>query len=448
MENCALNSQQAAFVETVFDDKSQHCVLFGGAGTGKSVVLHEIVSRYKKETTDDIVILGPTGLSISKLPTAQTISTFLGAKAKTIGIPSLLIKNAKLLNKKIKTIVIDECGMISAGEFTALDQFLRCSLQDKPFGGVRLILIGDVYQLQPTDNFFFTTKSFQLLLEQGKIHVDQLLLNERMSITDDEEREEFLNLLNSLRIGSLASNARAQCFINYTLKHSSRQLTDDIRKTIIHLCSTNNVANKINAKFLECHEGDTTTFFNATGDNLTIKPGVPIQLTQNIYTDGIMTAYNGMLATIQKVYPVDENATGEKNGVIYPSVKSQWACDIVVNDTKKELTIYSQISKPKQAEVSTGIETTSTSSKIHCFHFRLAFAVTIHKMQGQTLDNAILVGDDIFEGRAQMYVAFSRMRNWRGLYLKNIDAEIIVNAIEKKEESNELKHFIQHFNLL
>ena len=108
MENCALNSQQAAFVETVFDDKSQHCILFGGAGTGKSVVLHEIVSRYKKETTDDIAVLGPTGLSISKLPTAQTISTFLGAKAKTIGIPSLLIKNAKLLNKKIKTIIIDE----------------------------------------------------------------------------------------------------------------------------------------------------------------------------------------------------------------------------------------------------------------------------------------------------------------------------------------------------
>ena len=86
MEFSHLNKDQINFIENVFIEPKTNYVLFGGAGTGKSTVLHGILAEYKKrDRGNTVVVLGPTGLSISKIKNAQTISSFLGVTASTVG---------------------------------------------------------------------------------------------------------------------------------------------------------------------------------------------------------------------------------------------------------------------------------------------------------------------------------------------------------------------------
>ena len=160
------------------------------------------------------------------------------------------------------TIIIDECGMISAGDFSALDTALRRCCCNVPFGGLRLILIGDIFQLQPHDDFFFTTKAWNLLETQTELSVLQLTKVERFDIQDEDEREEFQNLLTSLRLGTFTTNCRAQSLIDYVIGRQALHIDD--RESIIHLCATNQVADEINEMFFDMHTGTNFTFVSQT----------------------------------------------------------------------------------------------------------------------------------------------------------------------------------------
>ena len=450
MEFSHLNKDQINFIENVFIEPKTNYVLFGGAGTGKSTVLHGILAEYKKrDRGNTVVVLGPTGLSISNIKNAQTISSFLGVTASTVGVPGSIVHNSTIAKRisGVDTIIIDECGMISAGDFSALDTALRRCCCNVPFGGLRLILIGDIFQLQPHDDFFFTTKAWNLLETQTELSVLQLTKVERFDIQDEDEREEFQNLLTSLRLGTFTTNCRAQSLIDYVIGRQALHIDD--RESIIHLCATNQVADEINDMFFDMHTGTNFTFVSQTSKKhvLSLKLGIPIQFTQNVYQDGELCAHNGMLGTVVDLFPVDLSASGIKNEKIYLSKTVVWGCTIERSTDGKTITIYSGKLHTKTDTIAVGLDAENNKTRIHLFPIRISYAVTIHKMQGQTLKKAVLVGKEMFAGRAQIYVAFSRMINWKNIFLLDMTAEKLYCAIGKTKENVALQTFIHQYNL-
>lgn len=450
MDSYSLNKDQTDFIKDVLLFPQTNFVLFGGAGTGKSTVLHGLLAEYKKrDQSDAIVVLGPTGLSISKIENARTISSFLGVTASTVGVPGSILHSSTIAKriKGIRTIIIDECGMISAGEFSVLDSALRKCCTNMPFGGLQLILIGDIFQLQPHDDFFFTTKAWNSLETQTGVHVKQLTKIERFDIQDEEEREEFQNFLTSLRLGTFKTNSRAQSLVDYVIGKQVLNVFD--RASIIHLCATNQVADEINDMYFTEQPGTIFTFQsqNNKSRTLALKIGIPIQFTQNVYQDGTLCAYNGMLGTIVDLFPLDATANGIKNEKIYLSKKVIWGCKIKQNSTGEIVTIYSGKVHTKTNGISVGLEAENIRGRIHLFPIRVSYAVTIHKMQGQTLTRAVIVGKEMFAGKAQIYVAFSRMVNWKNIFLLDMTSDKIYYAIEKTKKNRALQTFIHQYNL-
>ena len=131
-------------------ENTHQCVFITGkAGTGKSTLLH----YFKKNTNKKIVVLAPTGVAALNVSGA-TLHSFFRLPPRPIHldeIKTLRSKTRRKLYQKIETIVIDEVSMVRADMMDVIDQFMRLNgkTRKKPFGGVQMIFIGDLFQLPP-----------------------------------------------------------------------------------------------------------------------------------------------------------------------------------------------------------------------------------------------------------------------------------------------------------
>jgi len=130
----------------LMENSSRSVFITGKAGTGKSTLLE----YFRQITKKKIVVLAPTGVAVINVK-GETIHSFFGFK------PDITIDKIKKVNKKklkifkkLDTIAIDEISMVRADLLDCVDYFLRLNLENqKPFGGVQMIFIGDLYQLPP-----------------------------------------------------------------------------------------------------------------------------------------------------------------------------------------------------------------------------------------------------------------------------------------------------------
>lgn len=408
MRNIEINEQFATALAKM--EELGNCVFITGkAGTGKSTLL-----EYFRETTKkQVVVLAPTGVAAVNIG-GQTIHSFFRFKS---GITETTAKKAagKFLKRKsgelyqkISVIVIDEVSMVRADLLDCVDQFLKIirRRKDAPFGGVKMIFIGDLYQLPPVvtsaereifslhykSPYFFSANVFPQI---------QLELVELEKIYRQKD-EEFIKILNSIRNNSVTPKEIETLNSRYD---PSFEPKDDL---YIYLTTINARAAEINEAKLNSIRLKTYSFQGTIhGDfdksalpaelELKLKVGAQVMLLNN---DSVGRWING---TIGKVAEIEDDC-------IFVELPNGDVEDVRLNTWELfEYTLDSKTRSIKTEEVGAFTQ----------FPLKLAWAITIHKSQGKTFDKLILDLSHRMFATGQAYVALSRCRSMEGIVLKH-----------------------------
>lgn len=380
-----------------------HLFVTGRAGTGKSTLLRQL----REELATDSVVLAPTGLASVNVG-GQTIHSFFGLPPRLVQAGDIKRSRYGRVMRQLKTIIIDEVSMVRSDMMWAIDQSLRLNRgrPREPFGGVRLLLFGDLHQLPPVIRdpeeaahledtyggpFFFNISSLQegvgtQLLELSQVfrQTDGDLVAVLDRIRDANIEEADLDRLNE-RVFPI------------------RTLSEGLSYVI--LTPTNEAANRINRAYLEALPGAARTFdagmsgeFNPraqpTDAELVLKEGARVIMLRN---DSDRRWVNGTVATVAKLS--DQRIWIDVDGKEHEIEPVAWENRRYAFDQEKGQVVESVAGTFKQ------------------FPLRLAWAMTIHKSQGLTLDKVYIdFGRGTF-AHGQAYVALSRCRSLDGLAL-------------------------------
>lgn len=394
----------------LMEETDRNIFITGRAGTGKSTLLNYFYHNTQKK----VVLLAPTGVAAVNIG-GQTIHSFFNFKPN-VTLSSIRkkrgAKDEPSLYKKISTIVIDEISMVRADLLDCVDKFLRLHGPNpkRPFGGVQMVFIGDLYQLPPVvtsaereifrshypSPYFFSAKVMEAFdmefVELEKVYRQQ----------DDG----FVRLLNAVRNNSVTEEDMA--LLNRRCNPSFEAPDDDF---YISLTSTNDLADQINEQRLAQlpgkiwkargeTRGDFGDEYLPTSAELRLKKGAQIMMLNN---DSYGRWINGTIGRVKK-FARDEE--GEE--IILADLDNGETVEISPYTWK----IYKYFLKNEEVH----------SEEIGSFRqypVRLAFAVTIHKSQGKTFEKVIIdVGRGTF-AHGQMYVALSRCTTLDGIVLKN-----------------------------
>ena len=406
----------------LMNDPNTNLFVAGRAGTGKSTLL-----EYWRDTTKKkAAVLAPTGVAALNVK-GQTIHSFFGFGPEiTPGAVKKLTENNKKkeLYKKLDAIVIDEISMVRADLLDCIDKFLRLNGRSRnfPFGGVKMIFIGDLYQLPPVVTsdqkkafekmyetpYFFSAEVFgrrqgQLL---GASEPFTLTLVELEKIYRQSDVD-FIRILNGVR----TNTATDEDFALLNTRHNSsfEPTGDDFW---IHLTTTNRTALALNERRLGALKGPAKIFrakvygkvdpkSYPTDERLSVKVGAQVMMINN---DRAGRWVNG---SIGQVVDFDKD---EDSGL--PVVVVEFPDRAVEAVESYTWDVYEWRFAPGEGVLSEPVGSFTQ------YPFRLAWAVTIHKSQGKTFDRAII---DVERGTfapGQMYVALSRCRTLEGLVLK------------------------------
>lgn len=377
----------------------------GDAGSGKSTLLH----YFREQANVTVAVIAPTGIAAVNVG-GQTIHSFFGLPLGVVAKGNIKVTNKrKDILKHVHTIVIDEISMVRADTMDAIDESLRQHLDnDEPFGGKKLIMIGDVAQLPPVvrredreilnsmgypGEYFFDSRIIRSLGDS--------LIKVRLTEVFRQRDVSFLGILNRMRTNSLTSADLA----TINARHGKRPPEGT---NAISLTGTNDAAKEINTTNLNSlhskkHRivaevnGDFDMSQAPTDEILELKPGAQIMMVRN---DSPLTArwQNGTVGIVESY----------KAGVLKVKIDDE-IHDVERAEWKRiQYTYDPSIQAVEEEELGSFIQ----------FPVKLAWAITIHKSQGRTYDNVIIdLGWGAFT-HGQTYVALSRCRTLEGITLK------------------------------
>lgn len=380
-----------------------HLFITGKAGTGKSTLLQ----YFKEKTKKKIVVVAPTGVAAINVG-GSTIHSFFRFPPRLVRRDDVRrIANKRELFASLDTVVIDEVSMVRADLMDAIDYSLRINRNrlNEPFGGVQMILIGDLYQLPPVveselteyfdDNlqspFFFSANIFR------QIKLTKIELQKVFRQTDTD----FICLLNKVRNNQITLEDLQHLNERNNSAVSFRK--DDLAIT---LTSTNALASAINQSRLDSlpnHDyyfdaiitGDFDEKSFPTDKRLRLKQGAQIMMVKN---DPDKRWVNGTLGIIQKL----------SRDSIKVSL-GRFSCS--VDQMAWEKIDYDYNAEEKKIEP-------VVIGSFRQYPIKLAWAVTVHKSQGKTFDKVIInLGNGAF-AHGQTYVALSRCRSLQGIQLQ------------------------------
>ncbi|MDD5095667.1 MAG: AAA family ATPase [Dehalococcoidia bacterium] len=386
----------------------QNVFITGRAGTGKSTLL----SYFRGITQKKVVVLAPTGVAALNVE-GQTIHSFFRFKPN---ITLDRIRKARFRDdednvyKKLEAIVIDEISMVRADLLDCVDKFLQLNgpRQGKPFGGIQMIFFGDLYQLSPvvtsTEKAVFTS-IYQTPYFYGAKVFDSLEMDfielEKVYRQHDER---FLSLLNSVRNNSIGEDGLQ--LLNRRHMPAFEPSPDDF---YVYLTTTNQLADQINGQQLAKLDGNLYTFsanvqgqfgneYLPTAIDLQVKAGAQIMMVNN---DPGGRWVNGSIGKIREI------THNKKEDTIVAEV----ADDEIVEIAPYTWEIFRFFAEEGQLQ-------SEVVGRFKQYPLMLAWAVTIHKSQGKTLEKVIVdIGRGTF-AYGQVYVALSRCTTLEGIVLK------------------------------
>jgi ATP-dependent exoDNAse (exonuclease V) alpha subunit len=396
-------TSQFLAARSFLDEADGHLFVTGRAGTGKSTLLRCL----KDLVNDELVVVAPTGLAAVNVG-GQTIHSFFGFPPRLIRPNDIRRSRNGRLMRRLKFLVIDEVSMVRSDLMWAIDQSLRVNRgrPREPFGGVRLALFGDLHQLPPVVDeaemaehleseyggpFFFSIAALRDPPGTSLLELEQVFR---------QRDETLLRVLNRIREGD--ANEADFAVLNEQV-HPIRSLSEG--EQFVILTPTNAAARRINAAYLKAlpgrayeYQAGLTGEFNQaahpTDEILVLKPGAKVMLLRN---DPDRRWVNGTIARISRL---------EERRV--------WV-DVEGNEHEIEQVAWENRRYAFDRAAEKIVETVAGTFKQ--FPLRLAWALTIHKSQGLTLDKVYVdLGRGTF-AHGQAYVALSRSRSLEGLAL-------------------------------
>ncbi len=375
--------------------------LTGQAGAGKTYVLNQYIN-YLRDRDIAIAVTASTGIAATHM-NGMTIHAWSGIGIKDAVSEKDLqnMKTKKYLTKnlqKVKVLVIDEISMLHKNQLDMVNDILKY-FQDpfSPFGGIQVIFSGDFFQLPPVGRHGELNKSKFAFMSQAWVEAKLAVcyLTTQFRQTDNT----LNNILNQIRENTITEESIR---ILKEAKNNALEDSDKLTKLYTH----NADVDQENLISLEALPSETASFEVKTKGNaklietlkksvlassyLELKVGAKVMFVKNNYEKGYV---NGSLGEIirfdEEGLPVVKLKTGEE----IVANKESWSIE---DDSGKSLASYEQVP------------------------LRLAWAITIHKSQGVTLDEASIDLSKTFE-RGQGYVALSRLKDLKGLHLSGFN---------------------------
>lgn len=393
-----------------------HLFLTGKAGTGKTTFL----KRLKEVSPKRMIVVAPTGVaainaggvtihSFFQLPFGPYIPSVGAAGNQSNNYSNKFSRDKINIIRSLDLLVIDEVSMVRADLLDAISDVL-CRYKDrtKPFGGVQLLLIGDLQQLAPVakdedwnllkdhyaSTFFFDSKA---LSESTYFSIE-------LTHVYRQSDSVFINLLN---------NIRENCFDDETLQQLNRRYIPDFnpddKQGYITLTTHNYQAQQINNRKLAELPGksyrftaeinnDFPEYSYPTDDNLELKCGAQVMFVKND-SSGDHRYYNGKIGKIVFINPNKITVVGEDGNEIQVEKETWSNVKYTINQETKEIT-------------------ETIAGTFSQYPLKTAWAITIHKSQGLTFEHAIIDASAAFS-HGQVYVALSRCKTLEGLVLSS-----------------------------
>ena len=423
-------NQKLDFVEELVLYTDSHIFLTGKAGTGKTTFLKNLpLKTYKR-----MVVVAPTGVAAINAG-GQTIHSFFqlpfgpqlpeNMLGKPFNAKSLAAQYQKLNKKKINLmrsldlLIIDEISMVRADVLDAIDAVLRrVRRSQKPFGGLQLLMIGDVHQLAPVAkpeewevlSPYYDTPYFfgsQVLKKAPYVCVE-------LEHIYRQHDEDFIILLNKVRNNRMD----AECVRLLNSRFKPNFVPKD-EEGYITLTTHNYQADQINETKLAAIKEKPLTFKAEvhgtfpentfpTKEELVLKVGAQVMFVKNDPTPE-KAFFNGKIGRLVGYDDKEGTVTVESEGERITVPKLKWQ--------NMEYTINAENQDIEETEIGSFTQ----------IPLRLAWAVTIHKSQGLTFDKVIVDAGQAF-AHGQVYVALSRCTSLEGLVLKTrISSNALVN---------------------
>ena len=387
--------------------------LTGRAGTGKTTFLHQL----KNDSHKRMVVVAPTGVaainaggvtihSFFQLP----FGPFLPQTAQDITQQRKFSGEKLNLIRSLDLLVIDEISMVRADLLDGIDAVLRRYRdRNKPFGGVQLLMIGDLHQLPPivkdeewamlqphySTAYFFGSHALQQTLP---VAIELKHIYRQADNT-------FIDLLNKVRDNRIDAEVLAQLNSRYIPDFAPTEAAPYITLTSHNATATLINGEKLNALTNAVHtfaasiDGDFPTFSYPTEAELLLKEGAQVMFVKND-TSHEKLFYNGKIGKIVRITPTHIFVQCAEEPTPIMVGRLEWQnLKYTLNATTKT--------------VEEDIIGTFTQ-----FPLKLAWAITIHKSQGLTFERAIIDANAAF-AHGQVYVALSRCKTFEGIVLRS-----------------------------
>ena len=389
-------------------ESGDHLFLTGRAGTGKSTLLRLLRATTRRK----LAVLAPTGVAALNVR-GQTLHSFFSWPGKLLRPTDVKRSRKKRLYERLDTLVIDEVSMVRADLLDRVDEFLRLNRDapDEPFGGVQVMLIGDLFQLPPVvastgERSLFEGEHAQYpsphFFDAHVWRETELEMIELNRVFRQKARQ-FVRLLDAVREGH---------FDEDDLEDLNRRVVSEAEygdAPAITLTATNRLADAINQRALAQLTAPPQRYVGTLSGNfdtrnlptdlaLALKPGAQVMFVRN---DPEKRFVNGSIGQVLETDAERVVVRLEEDGKVR---------DVEVQQETWENIRYG-------LDERTGAIIEDVTGSFQQYPLKLAWAITIHKSQGKTFERMQLdLGRGAFE-HGQTYVALSRCRTLDGIRL-------------------------------
>ncbi len=410
-----LNTAQRTALDTVLAGKS--IFLTGSPGTGKSYTLKEIIKSLK-DANKNIAVTSSTGCS-AVLINGQTIHSYMKMGVNNQKVEDIVMSLKKYRNRfqslyNLEVLIIDEISMIDNSTLQKIsDIFQQIKRNKRPFGGIQIIFVGDFCQLAPvTGDYAFNTSLW------NDLDLTYIQLTESIRQKDDQL---FQDILEEARFGKLSAES-------FDILKSLEDTTFSPGMMPTKLYSLNANVNHINtnefvqlykkthsiypkdAKVIDCHAEQYGIEYNSDTDIFRYHPMTNDPRIRK--EDYVIDLYKGLYVIVTRNLNFEKGIINGTTGII-TTLTPNLIVIKMTNNQKCTITYHKDVND-------------NNNTFIKFMPIKLAYALSIHKSQGATLDAIEVDGSTYIFAPGQLYTALSRAKNLSSVKLINLDKDSFI----------------------